>query len=88
MFKLLPDTPVRWSDVWVGALCTAVLFELGKLLVGLYLGHAGLASACGAAGSFVVVLVWVYYSAQILFFGAESTQVIARRRAPLATGRG
>jgi len=80
MFKILPDAPVRWADVWVGAFCTAVLFELGKLLVGLYLGQAGLASAYGAAGSFVVVLVWVYYSAQILFFGAELTQVIARRR--------
>jgi membrane protein len=80
MFKILPDAPVRWADVWIGAFCTAVLFELGKLLVGLYLGQAGLASAYGAAGSFVVVLVWVYYSAQILFFGAELTQVIARRR--------
>ena len=80
MFKILPDTAVRWTDVWFGALCTAVLFELGKLLVGLYLGQAGLASAYGAAGSLVVVLVWVYYSAQILFFGAELTQVVARRR--------
>ena len=80
MFKLLPDADVRWGDVWFGALCTAVLFELGKLLVGLYLGRAGLASAYGAAGSLVVVLVWVYYSAQILFFGAELTRVVAQRR--------
>jgi membrane protein len=80
MFKLLPDTPIRWRDVWIGALCTAVLFELGKLLVGLYLGRAGLASAYGAAGSLVIVLLWIYYSAQILFFGAELTQVMARRR--------
>ena len=79
MFKLLPDTPVRWTDVWVGALCTAVLFEVGKLLVGIYLGRAGLASAYGAAGSLVIVLLWIYYSAQILFFGAELTQVMARR---------
>ncbi|HSP96212.1 MAG TPA: YihY/virulence factor BrkB family protein [Candidatus Dormibacteraeota bacterium] len=80
MFKLLPDAHVRWAEVWFGALCTAVLFELGKLLVGLYLGRAGLASAYGAAGSLVVVLVWVYYSAQILFFGAELTRVVAQRR--------
>jgi membrane protein len=80
MFKLLPDTDVRWSEVWIGAFVTAFLFELGKLLLGIYLGRAGVGSAFGAAGSLIVILVWVYYSAQILFFGAEFTQVYARRR--------
>jgi membrane protein len=65
--------------VWVGALLTAVLFTLGKVLIGLYLGKSALGSTYGAAGSFVVLIVWIYYSAQILFFGAELTQVYARR---------
>jgi membrane protein len=80
MFKYLPDTDVRWSEVRAGALATALLFELGKLLLGAYLGWAGVGSAFGAAGSLIVVLVWVYYSAQILFFGAEFTQVFARHQ--------
>lgn len=80
MFKLLPDTEVRWAEVWLGAVVTALLFEAGKLVVGIYLGRAGIGSAYGAAGSLIVVLVWVYYSAQILFFGAEFTQVHARHR--------
>jgi membrane protein len=80
MFKYLPDARVAWTDVWVGAFVTAVLFEIGKLLVSLYLGQAGIASAYGAAGSLVVIMVWVYYTAQILFVGAEFTQVYARRR--------
>jgi len=79
MFKVLPDTEVAWADVWIGAMVTAALFELGKLVVGIYLGQAGIASAYGAAGSLVVVLVWVYYSAQLLFLGAEFTHVYARR---------
>lgn len=78
MFKYLPDVEVAWSDVWVGAVATAVLFTIGKSLVGLYLGRASFGSAYGAAGSLVVVMVWVYYSAQILFLGAELTQVYAR----------
>jgi membrane protein len=86
MFKLLPDARIEWRDVWLGALATALLFEVGKLAVGLYLGRAGIGSAYGAAGSLVVVLVWVYYSAQILFFGAELTQVYARRYG-IATAR-
>lgn len=79
MFKVLPDAKTRWKDVWIGALITAVLFTIGKLAIGLYIGKAGVASHYGAAGSVVVLLVWVYYSAQILFFGAEFTQVYANR---------
>ena len=79
IFKFLPDTHVAWRDVWVGALLTAALFTVGKMLIGLYLGKTGLSSAYGTAGSLVVLVVWIYYSAQILFFGAELTQVYARR---------
>jgi membrane protein len=77
MFRVLPDVQVRWTDVWIGAALTALLFSVGKTLIGLYLGHSSAASVYGAAGSFVVLLIWVYYSAQILFFGAEFTQVYA-----------
>jgi membrane protein len=80
IFKLLPDAKVRWRDVWVGALLTAVLFTLGKWLIGLYLGKSAVGSAYGAAGSLVVLLVWIYYSSQILFFGAELTHAMAERR--------
>lgn len=79
IYKILPDATIRWGDVWVGAVVTALLFNVGKLLIGLYLGHASVGSTYGAAGSLLVFLVWVYYSAQILFFGAEFTQVYARR---------
>ncbi len=79
MFKFLPDARVAWRDVWVGAVVTAVLFSVGKYLIGLYLGSSGVGSAYGAAGSFAVFLVWVYYSAQILLFGAAFTQVYANR---------
>ncbi len=79
IFKVLPDAIVRWRDVWVGALVTALLFSLGRFLIGLYLGRASIGSAYGAAGSLVVLLFWVYYSAQILFLGAEFTQVYAKR---------
>jgi membrane protein len=81
IFKYLPDAhpPVEWKDIWVGALLTAALFTLGKYGIGLYLGRSRIGSAFGAAGSLVLLLVWVYYSAQILFFGAELTQVYARR---------
>jgi membrane protein len=79
MFKVLPDVKIRWSDVWTGAIITALLFTLGKFLIGLYLGNSSFGSTYGAAGSLVIVLAWVYYSAQILFFGAEFTQVYARR---------
>lgn len=77
MFRLLPDVRMAWSDVWLGAVVTAVLFTIGKFAIGLYLGHSSMASSYGVAGSFVVLLVWVYYSAQIVFFGAELTQVYA-----------
>jgi membrane protein len=79
IFKFLPDTEVRWGDVWVGAAVTSALFTLGKFLIGLYLGHSGVSSVYGAAGSVVVLMVWVYYAAQIFFFGAELTQAYARR---------
>lgn len=79
IFKFVPDVHVRWSDVWIGAIGTAVLFEIGKHLLSFYLGRAGVSSAYGAAGSLAVVLVWIYYAAQILFFGAEFTQVYSRR---------
>ncbi len=77
IYKFLPDAKVEWHDVWRGATATALLFVIGKFILGLYLGKAGVASAYGAAGSLVVLLVWVYYSAQIFFFGAEFTQVYA-----------
>jgi membrane protein len=80
IFKILPDTDVEWRDVWFGAGVTATLFVIGKFAIGLYLGKSSVASAHGAAGSLVVLLVWVYYAAQILFFGAELTQVYAARR--------
>ena len=67
--------PVAWGDVWHGALVTAVLFTIGKLLIGLYLGKSAVGSTFGAAGSLVVLLIWIYYSAQILYFGAELSHV-------------
>jgi membrane protein len=79
MFKWLPDTPIEWRDVWLGAILTAALFEGGKLLIGLYIGKQGLESTYGAAASIVVVLIWVYYSAQLVLLGAEFTNVYARR---------
>jgi membrane protein len=80
IFKLLPDVSVAWRDVWLGAALTSLLFTLGKVVIGLYLGRTTIGSAYGAAGSLVVVLLWVFYSAEILFFGAEFTKVWARRR--------
>ncbi len=79
LFKYLPDAEIRWRDVWIGALVSAILFTIGKYAIGLYLGHAGVGSAYGAAGSLVVLLVWVYYSSLLLFFGAEFTQAFANR---------
>lgn len=77
LFKYLPDANIQWRDVLLGAAFTSVLFSIGKMLIGLYLGKASFGSTYGAAGSLVIVLVWVYYSSQILFFGAEFTQVYA-----------
>lgn len=78
--KVVPDVKVAWRDVFGGAALTAALFTAGKLLIGLYLGKSGVASPFGAAGSVVVIVIWVYYSAQILFFGAELTRAYARYR--------
>jgi membrane protein len=79
VYKVLPDARISWRDVIVGGAATALLFSIGKFAIGLYLGRASLGSAYGAAGSFVVLVVWVYYSALVCFFGAEFTQVWARR---------
>lgn len=82
IYKFVPETRVHWNDVAVGAIFTALLFDLGKFLIGLYLGKASVGSAYGAAGSLVVLLVWVYYSSQIFLFGAEFTHVRALRTKP------
>jgi membrane protein len=79
IFRVLPDVKISWWDVWLGAIVTAALFTIGKTAIGLYLGHSAMASSYGVAGSFVVFLVWVYYSAQILYFGAELTKVYANQ---------
>ncbi len=79
VFKILPSARIDWRDVWPGSLVTAVLFWIGKYLIGLYLGTSAVASSYGAAGTLVVVIVWVYYSAQIFFYGAEFTHEYARR---------
>lgn len=78
IFKILPDAKIAWKDVWMGAAITAVLFEVGKFLLGFYLGHTSFVSAYGAAGSLVIILTWVFYSAQILFIGAQFTKVYVR----------
>jgi|SRR5271166_2277868 len=80
ILKVMPDVQLRWSDVWVGGLFIAVLFVVGKFLIGIYLGHAGKASAYGAAGSLAVILLWTYYSALIFLLGVEFTQVWVRRQ--------
>jgi membrane protein len=80
LYRLVPATRIPWSDVWIGAAASAFLFALGKHLVGAYLGRASIGSAYGAAGSLVVLLVWVYYSAQIFLFGAEFTHIYAFRK--------
>lgn len=77
IFKLMPSTKIAWSDVWVGAGVTAALFELGKVLIGLYVGKAGISSTYAAAGSIAIILIWVYYAAQIFLLGAEFTKVYA-----------
>jgi membrane protein len=80
LFKYLPDVRLAWSDVWIGAAVTAVLFVAGKMALGLYFSTTAPASAYGAAGSLALVLLWIYYSAQVLLFGAEFTHVLSRSR--------
>ncbi len=80
IFKLLPDVKIAWRDVWLGAAVTSLLFTAGKFLIGLYIGKTAVASAYGAAGSLVIIVVWVYYSTQILLLGAEFTKVWTKRR--------
>jgi membrane protein len=77
IFRFVPEARVRWQSVWPGALVTAIFFTIGKTLIGLYLGKSSVGSPSGAAGSVIVVIVWVYYSAQIFFFGAEFTHAYA-----------
>jgi len=90
LFRVLPDLPIRWSDVAIGAVFTALLFSIGRLGIAYYLGRSTGTSVYGAAGSLVALLMWVYYSSQLLFFGAEFTHVYARRygslREPSAGG--
>jgi membrane protein len=83
-FTYVPDAEIRWRDVWLGGIMTAVLFTIGKTAIGYYLGYASVGSAYGAAGSMVVLLVWVYYSALIVFFGAEFTHAWATRQGAVA----
>lgn len=87
IFRFVPEAKVRWNDVWLGALVTAMFFTIGKTLIGLYLGRSGVGSAFGAAGSVIVVIVWVYYSAQIFFFGAELTHAYTQHRLSAALER-
>lgn len=79
MFKFLPEIKIAWKDVWLGAAVTSALFTLGKFLIGLYLGRSEVGNTFGAAGSLAILLIWIYYSAQILFLGAEFTQVYSNR---------
>jgi membrane protein len=79
IFKYLPNVKIAWRDVWVGALVTSGLFHVGKIGIGIYLGHAGVGSTFGAAGSLAILLVWIYYTAQIVLFGAEITRLYAER---------
>ena len=85
IFKVLPSVPLRWGDVTLGAVLTSLLFAVGKFLLGVYLGKSGFTSTYGAAGSLIVVLVWVYYSAQVLFLGAEFTRAYACRFGSMRT---
>lgn len=79
IFKTLPDVKITWGDVWIGAVITSLLFSIGRFLLGQYLGQSTFGSTFGAAGALVIILAWVDYAAQILFFGAEFTQVYARK---------
>src|SRR3984893_6382028 len=88
MFKILPDNPVGWREVWLGAAVAALLFTFGKHLISLYIGSSNMASTYGAAGALIIVLVWVYYSAQILLLGAEFAKAYSDRRHALGEARG
>ena len=79
IYKVVPEAKIEWRDVFLGAAVTSLLFTIGKLLIGLYLGKASFASTYGAAASVVVLIVWVYYSGQIFFLGAEFTKIFANR---------
>ena len=86
IYKIIPRARIEWSDVWIGAAVTSALFAVGKALIGLYLGRSSVASAFGAAGSLVAMMVWVYYSAQVFLLGAEFTRVYAHARGSRAGG--
>jgi membrane protein len=88
IYKLMPRVKVEWHDVWLGALVTSLLFTIGKFLIGLYIGKSGVASGFGAAGSLIVVFIWVYYSAQIFLLGAEFTWVYAKTLGSLRSEKG
>jgi membrane protein len=88
IFRFVPEARVRWRHVWLGALVTAMFFTIGKTLIGLYLGKSSIGSSYGAAGSVIVVIVWVYYSAQIFFFGAEFTHAYAEHLLPATEASG
>ena len=79
LYKVIPEIHIEWRDVWIGAAVTSLLFSMGKTLIGLYLGKASFGSEYGAAGSLVVFIIWVYYSAQVFFMGAEFTHGFAER---------
>jgi membrane protein len=83
IYKILPNARIAWSEVWVGAAMTSLLFTIGKWLIGLYIGRSSVASPFGAAGTLVVVILWVYYSAQVFFLGAEFTRAYSRWRNPM-----
>ena len=83
LYKWLPNVPIAWRDVWIGALTTALLFIAGQTAIGFYLTRSAMGSAYGAAGAMVVLLTWLYYSAQIFLFGAEFTQAYANRSASI-----
>lgn len=86
IYKFLPDAPLTWRNVWIGAAVTALLFEIGKFAIGLYVGRSAVASSFGAAGPFVVLMLWIYYSTQIFLFGAELTCAHAGRKAARTRG--
>jgi len=88
IYKIMPRAQIAWRDVWVGAVVTALLFSIGKFLIGLYLGKSGVTSAFGAAGYLIVLLIWVYYSAQIFLLGAEFTWAYAHSRGSRSTRAG